>query len=135
VSDEPTGREFDARVMVKVMGIVWDEGKCRVCGWPFSDDHCHPNDCSMRPVPATRADDPPHYSTDAAADLSVHRVACALDGLKKRRYFAALNAILIGLYADRDDLKSLHHGKIGNMEFYRVGDYARAALRVVEGER
>ena len=28
-------REIDAQVHCEVMGIVWDESRCRGCGWPM----------------------------------------------------------------------------------------------------
>lgn len=68
------GREMDALVAEKVMGIVWDETRCPVCGWPFArnaSEGCVPNNCSMRPRPARRADEPLPYSTDIAAAWQV----------------------------------------------------------------
>ena len=60
-------RELDARIATEVMGLKWPEDRCRICGWQFAktrDDGCAPNgDCSMRPMPSPRADEPAHYST------------------------------------------------------------------------
>lgn len=65
-----SGRELDARVARDVMGIAWDESRCRICGWPLVSEGrpmgCTPGNCSMRPRPAKRADEPPHYSTSIA---------------------------------------------------------------------
>src|SRR4051812_26529004 len=33
-----SGRELNALVAEKVMGLVWDEERCRVCGWPLAAD-------------------------------------------------------------------------------------------------
>lgn len=72
------GAELDARVHRDVMGRVWDESRCRVCGWPlarsdadFMADGCIPDNCSMRPAPRSRADAPPAYSTDIATAWTV----------------------------------------------------------------
>lgn len=65
--EEPT----DARIAA-LMGLVWDERRCRVCGWPFAHVRyhtaaCTPESCSMRPAPERRADTPAPYTTDLAA--------------------------------------------------------------------
>jgi len=61
-------RELDATVAEKVMGFVWDESRCRICGWPFGDGvaDCTKDSCSLRPTPKRRADAPAHYSTSIA---------------------------------------------------------------------
>lgn len=58
------GRELDALVRERVFG-PWDASRCGVCGWPLSSDStgCIVGFCSMRPVPARRADEPPPFST------------------------------------------------------------------------
>lgn len=79
VNPLPVGHELDARVHTEVMGRVWDESRCRVCGWPLImrdstggiQHHCWPDNCSMRPLPKTRADAIPAYSTDIAAAWQV----------------------------------------------------------------
>jgi hypothetical protein len=51
---------------------MWDEARCRVCGWPLAesaDRGCVPGNCSMRPKPAQRAD------TGYAPDLAHARAA------------------------------------------------------------
>lgn len=77
---EPTDRELDAAVAEKVMGIAWDEKRCRVCGWPIVlEDNpgpgCWVTNCSLRPPPDRRADEPAYYSTDRnAAGLVLERI-------------------------------------------------------------
>lgn len=74
------GRELDALVAEKVMGLTWNEDRCRICGWPLAasrDEGCAPGDCSMRPSPARRADEPAPYSTDIAAAWEVVERMCA----------------------------------------------------------
>lgn len=61
------GPELDALVAEQVMGLTWDESRCRVCGWPLKEkleDGCVPENCSLRPGPIRRADSSPRYSTD-----------------------------------------------------------------------
>lgn len=69
------GREMDALVAEKVMGITWDTTRCRWCGWPLREkveDGCVPGNCSLRPLP-----DPPMadiiapYSTSISAAWEV----------------------------------------------------------------
>lgn len=67
-------REIDAQVHCEVMGIVWDESRCRGCGWPIvseGEQGCWASNCSMRPCPDHRADEPPHYSSSIAAAWQV----------------------------------------------------------------
>lgn len=48
---------------------LWDETRCRVCGWPLAesaDKGCVPGNCSQRPAPATRADAAERRLADAA---------------------------------------------------------------------
>jgi len=59
-------REIDARIHQEVMGVIWDESRCRVCGWtivPEGDQGCWASNCSMRPMPERRADEVPSYSS------------------------------------------------------------------------
>lgn len=63
-------RDVDAQIHREVMGVIWDESLCRICGWPIvpeGEQGCWARSCSMRPVPDRRADEPPCYSTDIAA--------------------------------------------------------------------
>lgn len=73
-----TDRELDAAIAKHVMGIVWDETRCRVCGWLLAgnvEQGCTDGSCSMRPAPNKRADTPVPYSTEiGAAWLVVERV-------------------------------------------------------------
>lgn len=75
-----TDRELDALIAEKVMCLVWDEKRCRVCGWMMlaeGEVGCHPDRCSMvweGPRPP-RADEPDFYSTDRnAAALVLERI-------------------------------------------------------------
>ena len=64
------GRELDARIHTDVMDIVWDETRCRICGWPlapYPEAGCIVRSCSTRPAPRQRADAIPAYSTDISA--------------------------------------------------------------------
>jgi len=65
---------INAKVAELVMGIVWDDKRCRECGWPIVPDQqpgCWASNCSMRPPPERRADAHAPYSTDPAADYAV----------------------------------------------------------------
>lgn len=67
-------RELDAQVAEKVMGVIWDDMRCRVCGWSLSDrseNGCTKKSCSLRPVPDRRADLPAPYSSSISAAMSV----------------------------------------------------------------
>jgi hypothetical protein len=63
------GRKLDALVEEHVFGFVWDEKRCRICGWPLTEsdrDGCVLDNCSLRPRPARMADEPSPFSTDDA---------------------------------------------------------------------
>lgn len=71
---ELSGRELDAAIAERVMGHVWDESRCRACGWPigsFEDGGCTIESCSMRPYPVRRADTPSDYSSSIGAAMEV----------------------------------------------------------------
>lgn len=71
---ELSGRELSALVAERVMGSVWDETRCRACGWPlaaFDDGGCTIESCSQRPYPARRADEPAQYSSSIEAAMQV----------------------------------------------------------------
>ncbi len=79
------GRELDALVAEKVMGLVWDESRCRICGWPLEPwdgtgeipTGCVLESCSQRPAPSTRADVPAKYSTSIGIVwLVVEKMQC-----------------------------------------------------------
>jgi hypothetical protein len=60
------GKELDAKIALLVEG-PWDEKRCRICGWPLYervDQGCVSENCSLRPGPERRADEPAPYSTD-----------------------------------------------------------------------
>ncbi len=66
-----TNREIDAAIAEKVFGWIWDDSRCRVCGWAlvYAGDKsfagCTRESCSMRPPPPVRADSRwGHFSTD-----------------------------------------------------------------------
>ena len=66
----PAGPALDALVAERVLGHRWPADRCRVCGFTLAASRaqgCVPDNCSQRPVPPRRADDPPRYSTDIAA--------------------------------------------------------------------
>lgn len=57
------------RMASRMLGwLVWGdflEGRCPVCGWPLEDSAdkgCTPGNCSERPLPKERADDPDLYN-------------------------------------------------------------------------
>ena len=67
------GRELDQLVSDAVFG-PWDEQTCRVCGWPIVSDGergCWRDNCSLRPPPRIRADEPQPYSTEITAAWQV----------------------------------------------------------------
>lgn len=68
------GRELDSLVAERVMGWVWDNSRCRLCGWPLAElaeDGCVIDNCSQRPLPSKRADEPAHFSTNIVAAWTV----------------------------------------------------------------
>ncbi len=67
------GIELDQRFAALVEGYVWDEARCRVCGWPLGEwvlGVCTQKSCSMRPVPSPRADSVAPVSTEDSAALA-----------------------------------------------------------------
>ena len=57
-------RELNALIELHVMELKWDEARCRICGWPLEDDAskgCVVDNCSLRPPPVRRADEPADY--------------------------------------------------------------------------
>jgi hypothetical protein len=79
IKNMKAGPELDALISRDVMGEVWDEKRCRICGWPLA--RIIHEGCSLRPAPERRADAPAPYSTDLLAawlvvekeHLCVHR--------------------------------------------------------------
>lgn len=62
--------EIDRLVMIHVMGNVWPEDRCRICGWTLKEntfEGCTAESCSLRPAPDRRADEPAYYSSDQGA--------------------------------------------------------------------
>jgi len=80
-------RNLDARVHREVMGVIWDESRCRVCGWPLvpeGEQGCWASNCSMRPLPERRADELPHYATNIAAAWRIIESLCGPDYMTAR---------------------------------------------------
>ena len=71
IDNMEAGPDLDALVAERVMGLVWDESLCRVCGWKLTPDYCRPDNCSMRPMPLRQADGHAAHSTDIAAAWGV----------------------------------------------------------------
>jgi len=132
------GRELDALVERLVMGFVWDERRCRVCGWPLAETAekgCVPDNCSLRPRPQVMADEPAPYSTEMTAAWQV------LELLKK------IDLVRIELGPEESIVKVGHYGFADNGgwgEWYGKceaeagpGELAlaicRAALKAVSG--
>lgn len=91
------GLELDMLVTKHVMGIEWDESRCRICGWPLTNigyldtAYCTEKSCAMRPLPDVRADATAPYSTDIAAAWDV------LEVLKTRGFTATIFVYGIGV--------------------------------------
>lgn len=68
------GKEMDAEVEAKFFGYKFPEDRCPLCGWPFAENRekgCRPDDCSLRPAPKNRVDEPRPFSTDLVEAFSV----------------------------------------------------------------
>ena len=89
IRNMPAGREMDALIAEKVFGIIWDETRCRICGWPIAESiekGCTKEDCSMRPRPKRRADEHSNFSTDiAAAWLVVEKITAPPKTIEEAR--------------------------------------------------
>lgn len=93
--------------LAEAMGIVWDESRCRVCGWPLDrieQIFCRPGDCAQRPVPSRRADSPPDYCSDHTAAASV-RAEIARRGLGPQ--FARALSGIVKPFGDDLDVQSI----------------------------
>ena len=120
------GRAFDAAVAVEVFG--WQ----RPSYLSAQDPWLYPPGADMavhltKPVPG--------YSTDPAADLESHRVACSWPEERKQAYFGELSRILLNRRPGGDRLFPEYDGWLFIMEHYQIGDYSRAALAVVRAEK
>lgn len=65
-------RELNQKVRVILHG-PFPSDRCGVFGWPLApaiQDGCTADSCSMRPVPARRADEPADYSGDNGLALA-----------------------------------------------------------------
>lgn len=123
IDDMKAGPELDALVAHDVMAEVWDESRCRICGWPLKEkleDGCVPENCCLRPAPARRADAPAPYSTDLETAWRivdkeapcVHRSGCT-----QPFYW-------VGLPSDRGG------GMVGDMENETLGTAETAPLAI-----
>jgi hypothetical protein len=74
-----------------------------------------------------------NYSTDIAADYSVHQAACKFIFSKRLRYLNALDEIWQNRAHSQglEDYLKVSYPDI--LRFYEVGDYSRAALKAVAG--
>lgn len=73
ITDLQPGPDLDRLYAERAEGYVWDETRCRVCGWPLGEwllGTCTPENCSMRPPPSPRADSVAPVSTDNSAALA-----------------------------------------------------------------
>lgn len=106
-------RELDARVAEKVMGKRVDPDDCG-CTDCLTGESLHPGQV-------------PDYLTDASADYEVLRhVRETWDARRLRRFSANLQAMWFDRQRDADESYPV--------VAYLPGDYARAALAVMEGE-
>jgi hypothetical protein len=105
-------REVDVQVAEKVFG--WPYAGAYVTDGPLVSVGLGSKIC-------------PRYTADASADHEVHESACKWHFSLRRAYFVAL-----------DDLLQAKTGVITRiawpeaLQFYRVGDYSRAALKALE---
>jgi len=73
ITDFQPGEALDRLYAARVEGYVWDETRCRVCGWPLDGvfrGTCTVQSCSMLPHPSPRADSVAPVSTDNSAALA-----------------------------------------------------------------
>lgn len=95
-------RSLDAEIAEKVMKVVWDEKRCRICGGQLDPRgfFCTPKSCSLRPAPSCRADGAAPCSTDISAAMDVEqRFAGTSESLIKNFqlrsiYFAHLSRVV-----------------------------------------
>jgi Phage ABA sandwich domain len=140
------GPELDAEVAEKVMELVWDARRCRICGWPLDKGPspfslinrgrgvvagCVENSCSLRPAPQHRADAPAPYSSEWPAAMQV------VEAMRRRGY-----QLFLRTWVGVEDVQanfvgtatSAHPG-LGGSCTDDTGPLAicRAALRALEG--
>lgn len=68
--------ELNSKV-AEAIGWAFPAGRCRVCGWELKEsvrEGCTAKNCSQRPAPATRADQPADYSGDLNAAMRAYQV-------------------------------------------------------------
>ena len=129
--DKP--QEFDALVAQHVFGWRWVPAVTDgvyVLAAPFDSDLFRnearndvPNDARLAPFGG------PAYCSDPAADLECHR-KCKRD--LAMPYFRHLGLILSNRLFERTDTGTRADWPLRWLEAYEVGDYAQAALTVME---
>lgn len=73
------GEALDLLFAERAEGYVWDETRCRVCGWKLGvgiEAICTKENCSMRPRPERRADEVAPVSTDNGVALAALERFC-----------------------------------------------------------
>ena len=74
IDEMPASRTMDLLIREKVLGYVWPDDRCPICGWLLSEvlaDGCVKESCSLRPAPEARADSPAPYSSSDTVALGV----------------------------------------------------------------
>lgn len=67
-----TNNEIRTEIARALCYLPFPNNMCPVCGFPYSDKHCQPGDCSVRPPPDTRADECyPNWPEDDLAALKL----------------------------------------------------------------
>lgn len=129
-----TNTEIDAAVHAKVLGITWDESRCRVCGWTLDPEGimCRADNCSMRPRPTPRADAIPAYSSDIGLAWRV------VEAMRERGFWLKLESSFWGPSDGPDEWEASFepHESTGIAKFCGEGATAPlaislAALRLV----
>lgn len=84
-----------------LMGVSWDEARCRVCGRPLVPEGevgCWASNCSMRPLPDRRADTSADYCGAAQGELLewllAHDVQFKIVGIRALPEFTAIEVAL-----------------------------------------
>lgn len=81
-----TNFEIDQLIYEKVLGITWDETRCRICGLKLREEEINLPVCTTDPAPLVRADAIPPYSSDISCAWRV------IDKLRERYTNIALHA-------------------------------------------
>jgi hypothetical protein len=113
------GRELDALVAEKVVGLVRCQHECHK-----NENPAYPVYCHAQPDSPDQGGETQQYSSDMTEAWGVHRVACAWLFSQRRAYFNALTEIIrhrVGQPAAWPDL----------LMFLEPADICNAALRAV----